>query len=326
MPGDYDIEYASPWAGANYMPFSARDTAAAQWDRDTWPDFKDLATNHLDAGVHFQGCRMVNRKIDMDKTYPFTGGKVDANPWWSKVFDDFRYLDPSELTEEQHSGVYFTSVCINTSIYLPWLVSQCLANGVVFKRSIFEHVSDAAAPGIHHSGHRADLVINCTGLSSLKLGGVEDTKLYPGRGQTVLVRNDAGCMYAQLGTDDGESEMMYIMTRAAGGGTVLGGCYQSNNWDSQPDPSLANRIMKRCVSACPKLTNGQGFEKLDVMRHAVGLRPCRNGGARLEKEKINGIWVVHNYGHAGAGYQSSYGCSKVVLKLVEEALQHQARL
>jgi glycine/D-amino acid oxidase-like deaminating enzyme len=20
MPGDYDIEYASPWAGANYMP------------------------------------------------------------------------------------------------------------------------------------------------------------------------------------------------------------------------------------------------------------------------------------------------------------------
>jgi glycine/D-amino acid oxidase-like deaminating enzyme len=22
MPGDYDIEYASPWAGANYMPLS----------------------------------------------------------------------------------------------------------------------------------------------------------------------------------------------------------------------------------------------------------------------------------------------------------------
>lgn len=22
MPGDYDIEYASPWAGANYMPYA----------------------------------------------------------------------------------------------------------------------------------------------------------------------------------------------------------------------------------------------------------------------------------------------------------------
>lgn len=21
MPGDYDIEYASPWAGANYLPY-----------------------------------------------------------------------------------------------------------------------------------------------------------------------------------------------------------------------------------------------------------------------------------------------------------------
>jgi hypothetical protein len=24
MPGDYDIEYASPWAGANYMPYVIR--------------------------------------------------------------------------------------------------------------------------------------------------------------------------------------------------------------------------------------------------------------------------------------------------------------
>lgn len=25
MPGDYDIEYASPWAGANYMPYVLRE-------------------------------------------------------------------------------------------------------------------------------------------------------------------------------------------------------------------------------------------------------------------------------------------------------------
>jgi glycine/D-amino acid oxidase-like deaminating enzyme len=24
MPGDYDIEYASPWAGANYLPYVVR--------------------------------------------------------------------------------------------------------------------------------------------------------------------------------------------------------------------------------------------------------------------------------------------------------------
>ena len=93
----------------------------------------------------------------------------------------------------------------------------------------------------------------------------------------------------------------------SGGGTVLGGCYQTGNWESQPDPSLAIRIMKRCVDMCPQLTGGKGIEHLDVMRHSVGLRPLREGGVRIEKEKINGVWVVHNYGHGGFGYQASYG-------------------
>ena len=109
-------------------------------------------------------------------------------------------------------GIAFTSVCINTSIYLPYLVSQCLAAGVIFKRAIFSHISEAAA--VHSSGKPADVVVNCTGLSAGKLGGVEDKEMVPARGQTVLVRNDPGKM---LGTSElaGE-EMCYIMQRAAG--------------------------------------------------------------------------------------------------------------
>lgn len=76
------------------------------------------------------------------------------------------------------------------------------------------HVADAAA--LHHSGQRADIVVNCTGLSSLKLGGVKDTKMYPGRGQIVLVRNNPGVMTSTSGTDDGEDEAVYIMQRADG--------------------------------------------------------------------------------------------------------------
>jgi len=34
----------------------------------------------------------------------------------------------------------------------------------------------------------------------------------------------------------------------------------------------------------------------------------------------------HNYGHGGAGYQSSYGCSLAAIELVEEALVDRARL
>lgn len=107
---------------------------------------------------------------------------------------------------------------------------------------------------------------------------------------------------------------------------MLGGSYQKGNWDSQIDPNLAIRIMKRAVQLCPALTGGKGIEHLSVIRHGVGLRPLRDGGPRIEKERINGHWVVHNYGHGGYGYQSSYGSSQDVVKLVEEVLQVRAQL
>ncbi|KAJ5385876.1 hypothetical protein N7509_008417 [Penicillium cosmopolitanum] len=46
MPGDYDIEYASPWAGANYVPVSINGTKAAKWDAESWEPLADFAKNH----------------------------------------------------------------------------------------------------------------------------------------------------------------------------------------------------------------------------------------------------------------------------------------
>ena len=81
MPGDYDIEYSSPWAGANYMPLvsfhaisrscsnhyhtsvSVGGTEAAKWDKDTWGPLADLARNHPEAGVHFQGTLFGNPEL-----------------------------------------------------------------------------------------------------------------------------------------------------------------------------------------------------------------------------------------------------------------------
>lgn len=112
------------------------------------------------------------------------------------------------------SATAFTSVCINTAIYLPWLAGQCLNHKVRIERAIVEHVTDAAIR--HHSGSLADIVVNCTGLSSLTLGGVNDKELYPGRGQIVIVRNDPKVMMDVSGSDDGPDETAYIMHRAGG--------------------------------------------------------------------------------------------------------------
>lgn len=230
----------------------------------------------------------------------------------------FRVLPKESLEPGIDSATGFTSVCINTAIYLPWLVSQCLKNGVVFKRAVFKHIADAAGPDVAPSPRGVDLVVNCTGLGAARLGGVADATVVPARGQIVVVRNDAGGRMLDVsGTDDGDGEACYLMTRAAGGGTILGGCYQKGSWESQPDPGLAVRIMTRAVKLCPALTGGRGIEHLDVIRHGVGLRPVREGGTRVEKERIGDLWVVHNYGAGGAGYQSSYGCAMNAVDLVE---------
>ena len=99
-------------------------------------------------------------------------------------------------------------------MYLPWLTSQCLKAGVIFKRRVFRHISEAAHA--HHSGQKANLIINCTGLSAGKLGGVEDKGMIPARGQTVLVRNEAIGNVSCSGIDNGDDEKCYVIQRAAG--------------------------------------------------------------------------------------------------------------
>jgi len=244
-------------------------------------------------------------------------------PWYKTMFDQYRELSPEEVPAAHDSGCEFKSLCINTQLFLPWLVSQCLQNGVVFKRAIVEHVADAAK--FAGGGHGEQVVIvNATGLGALKLGGVEDKEMVPARGQIVLVRNESPFMVATSGTEDGEAEACYIMTRAAGGGTILGGTYDKGNWNPNPEPNIAMRIMKRALEVCPELTGGKGIEGLDIIRHGVGLRPLRVGGVRIEKEMVSlkegggEVAVVHNYGHAGWGYQGSFGCAERVVELVNE--------
>lgn len=234
------------------------------------------------------------------------------------MYFQFRVLGKSELPDGCDTGTTFTSVCINTAVYLPYLLGQCVKNGVTIKRGILSHISEAPS---HHSSGQASIVVNCTGLLASNLGGVMDKNVYPGRGQIVLVRNEPGVMVTVSGTDDGGDEATYIMQRAVGGGTILGGCLQHDNWESQPDLNLAQRIMQRSVDLCPALAPKTGkVSELSIVRHGVGLRPMRKGGPRVEKEQIGKTLVVHNYGHAGYGYQSSFGSAWEVERLMLESL------
>ncbi|KAG6099252.1 hypothetical protein E4U14_007330 [Claviceps sp. LM454 group G7] len=315
MPGDYDIEYASPWAGANFLPMSTSE--GSRWERQTWPEMKRLAEHVPEAGIHFQTARIIRRDKDTQGEVRPTKALFDRDPWFQTMMPDYRALDAAEIPAGHDSGCEFKSVCINPGMYLHWLVGQCIRNGVVFKRSIVTHIYDAKRQS--HTGEQASILINATGLGSRKLGGVNDETMTPSRGQLVLVRNEFHTMYTASGTDDDQADTLYTMQRPAGGGTILGGTYDIGNWESVPDPNIGLRIMQRIVDMSPEIADGKGIAGLSVIRHVAGLRPYRPSGVRVESEKLDdGTWVVHNYGHAGWGYQTSYGCAEGVVELVNE--------
>jgi D-amino-acid oxidase len=135
-----------------------------------------------------------------------------------------------KLAPGVNAATTFKSVSINTAIYLPWLASQCLKGEVVIKRAILKHISEAKS--LHHSGRKADLVVNCTGLLASQLGGVMDKNVIPARGQLVHVRNDPGIMITVSGTDDGDDEATYIIPRAAGKSAFSDGTLSSLNANS----------------------------------------------------------------------------------------------
>ena len=52
------------------------------------------------------------------------------------------------------------------------------------------------------------------------------------------------------------------------------------------------------------------------LRVKTGLRPFRAGTYKLEPEQVGMKYVVHNYGHGGAGITMSWGCAEEVASLV----------
>ncbi|CAG8544749.1 3504_t:CDS:2, partial [Dentiscutata heterogama] len=88
------------------------------------------------------------------------------------------------------------------------------------------------------------------------------------------------------------------------------------------------RIIQRCLAVRPDLLP-KDQTQLTIKDYIAGLRPCRKGGVRVDAEWITSeefgkkILICHNYGHGGAGYESSYGTAKHVIKVMKEMLQMQ---
>ena len=289
----------SLWA-SDFTPHTTSDAAAAVWypykaypiDRVArWGAHAYRVFTHL-AEIPASGVRVM----------PLTELRTEPSddPWWASAVAGFRHAHADELPPGYADGYCFAAPVMDMSVYLPYVHHTFLSvGGTLAKRSVTD-VGEAAVG--------ADVVVNCTGLGSRELFGDQD--IHAARGQVVRVRNP-GVRQVTL-DDDGPAKVAYIVPRMHD--VVLGGVDQEQDERLAVDEDQTADIIRRCALLDPRIA---AIEPQDIVSVAVGLRPVRSA-VRLEVEVRDGMSVVHNYGHGGAGVTLSWGCARDVCDLIDQ--------
>ncbi|KAF9878470.1 d-amino acid oxidase [Colletotrichum karsti] len=290
LPGDTSINYASPWAGANFSAVSGSDSNALRWDRLGYLHLMQLAKDRGRESF-VQPTPSIEYWDEAVSTE-----KIDS---MSQYLQDFRTIPKDDLPTGVAVGVTFTTLTVNAPKHLEWLSNYLKTDfGVRIVKKKVSNIDEAFSDGV-------SLVFNCTGNASKDLGGVEDASCYPTRGQIAIAR------VPHVKTNmmrHGKDYVTYIIPRPwSNGNVVLGGFMQKGVSTGDTFSHETDSILQRTASLSPEI---QGGPAPDILAVAAGLRPSRKGGARVEKTEVTvrgkTRYLVHNYGAGGTGYQAGY--------------------
>jgi D-amino-acid oxidase len=226
------------------------------------------------------------------------------DPWWKSAVKNFRRVNPAKIPAVYQDGYLFEVPFVDTSVYMPWLLSRFKQlGGIIIQKEL---------SSIEEAGEGADLIVHCSGVSARYLA--DDPEVYPVRGQGIRVKakNDGGCYLDQ----HSELALCYVFPRT--NDMILGGTAQEHNYQADPDEATTEEILRKVKMMDPSL------EIERVIGSVVGLRPARFE-VRLEVDKNGRVPVIHNYGHGGAGFTLSWGCSEDVLKLAHSLMKNKEK-
>ncbi|KIL88570.1 hypothetical protein FAVG1_07815 [Fusarium avenaceum] len=304
LPGDTAASYTSPWAGCNFSAISGTDANAIKWDMHGYAHLRKLASESPDK-------TFVKKTPSIefwDDNVPHDKIKAMGN-----YLEDFRVLPDKDLPEGVKFGCAFTTLTINAPEHCQYLHKRLRDEyGVTFVRKRLPSIQAA------YASPTTKVVFNCTGLAAGTLKGVQDNKCYPTRGQVLLARAP------QVKTNvmrHGRDYVTYVIPRPiSNGNVILGGYMQKGVGDSSTYSHESESIVERTIGLSVELQK----QDPEVLAAFSGLRPSREGGARIERSSIsvNGEDrpIVHNYGAGGTGFQAGYGMALDAVKSIEDIL------
>ncbi|KAL4251974.1 DAMOX/DASOX family protein [Abortiporus biennis] len=304
------IRYTSLWAGAHHVSHAEGEAKQQKIDEDTFKVMWELSA----PGGEAEGCF-----LRLPQTDYFYDGRDTHLDW----MPDFKKLSEDSLIQDAQTGISFTTLTIDTPVYLPYLLSRFLSKGGRIVRASVQHINQIVEGGadvfsFSHAGKNIpDAIVACPGLGARTLGGIEDKDVYPTASHAA------------------DGLWTYIIPRRSGD-VIVGGTKEDNDWFPVARHSTTLEILARGLALCPEIAppeirSGRTPTVDDLLpillEEGCGFRPARKGGIRLGVEWINGgkskskIPLVFNYGHGGGGYQSSWGSAEIALDLLSKALE-----
>ncbi|KAI9375222.1 FAD dependent oxidoreductase [Aspergillus egyptiacus] len=299
-PHTTSVNYASPWAGAHYRPVPGSSPQSLREEtqaRRTYQHFK------AEAKVPGSGVA-VTEGIEHLENPPSEYLDQEAVARSYSHLDGFRHLAKDEMPAGVKWGVRYDTFTVNSPVYCAYMLRKFILGGGLTREYTLASPLEAfyLAPNVR-------TVVNCSGV------GFGDPKSFIIRGQTCLVRNPCSVTLTRQNSDGSWS---FCIPRPLEGGTIIGGTKQPHDWDPKPSLETREKLLSDAARWFPFTAESGG--KFDVIRDIVGRRPAREGGMRIEVEKVGeGRTLVHGYGAAGRGYEISWGVAEDVVELVQKS-------
>ncbi|TKT03970.1 FAD-dependent oxidoreductase [Streptomyces lasalocidi] len=271
-------------AGGLWWPYHIEPVESARaWALRSLEVYEELAARPSRTGV-----RLVEGVLG--ETDP-----AEVEAWAAGRLPGLRAATAAEYPRD--GGLWARLPLVDMPAHLPWLRERLVAAGGTVEVRAVGDLAEADAP----------VVVNCSGLGARELAA--DPAVRPVRGQLVVVENPG--IGTWLVSTDADGEPTYLLPQP--GRLLLGGTAEEDAWSTDPDPAVAEAIVRRCAALRPEVAGAR------VLGHRVGLRPARPA-VRLERGTLpDGRPVVHHYGHGGAGVTVAWGCAEEAAGLVGPA-------